>query len=202
MKLMSQLVNIVSAFLFLQLSAVVAQEQPYLEIPFGNPLQPGYTIHLGLLREIELGSDSSAAITSVINGTLNQNETAEPVKTRLRDDATLVSTFYQLMLETNNLVEAIKVLSETQPDKAVQVVSLGTTLYPDFVQAIAEGAALAGILSEEEVLLAVINAGGDPSLIAQATATGSQNTGLAIAPIGTGIGAGGTGGGDTTASEN
>ena len=71
--------------------------------------------------------------------------------------------------------------------------------FPESADEIYGIASQMGMLSEDDALLAAINAGIDPTTL---TATAAGADGNAVSPLGVGTGAAGAGGGDTTVSAN
>ena len=61
---------------------------------------------------------------------------------------------------------------------------------------------MTGEMDTDQALLDAIIAGADPTAVGEATAAGGPVIPLLSAPVGVGVGAGGTGGGDITASTN
>jgi len=85
------------------------------------------------------------------------------------------------------------------PDQAAQVVTITILMFPENANEIYNIALQMQVISEEDALLAVINAGVDPSTL---TATAAGAAGNTFSPLGVGTGAAGAGGGDTTVSAN
>lgn len=172
---------------------------------FGNSDQPGNRLHVKISESIDQGVTAAEAIESNINLSLEQDATVlnGESKSAVAFDLPLANQFYDEMVLANSLIEVTKVLSEENPEKTVHVITLATVLYPDFAQEVFDGAALAGVMSPEDILIAVLQAGADPTTVSDATAAGATGAGaVAVTPLGPGVGAGGTGGGDTTASTN
>lgn len=170
---------------------------------FGNSTQPGSRLHQQIANTIEDGTDKASAIEARITDAISEDAAVLDGESRavVNFDIEMANQFYDQMVEVNSLAEVIKVLTEENPDKAVQIITLGTVLYPDFAQEVFDGALVAGVMTSDEILVAVIDAGADPTTISDATAAGPTAAGN-VAPLGAGVGAGGTGGGDTTASTN
>ena len=85
------------------------------------------------------------------------------------------------------------------PDQPSQVVTIAVLMFPEDANEIYNIALQMQVISEEDALLAVINAGVDPSTL---TATAAGAAGNTFSPLGVGTGAAGAGGGDTTISAN
>lgn len=85
------------------------------------------------------------------------------------------------------------------PEQAAQVVTIAILMFPEDANEIYNIALQMQVISEEDALLAVINAGVDPSTL---TATAAGAAGNTFSPLGVGTGAAGAGGGDTTISAN
>lgn len=173
---------------------------------FGDQNQPGSRLHANILQLVENGSERPSAVKGALDTSLTDESSTltGEAKAAVAFDIPLANGFYNEMLESNSLIEVVKVLVETTPEKAVQVITLAVVLYPDFAQEVFDGAALTGVMLPEDILVAALQAGADPTTISDATAAGATAAGplASIVPLGAGIGAGGTGGGDTTASTN
>lgn len=85
------------------------------------------------------------------------------------------------------------------PEQPEQVVTIAILMFPEDANEIYNIALQMQVISEEDALLAVINAGVDPSTL---TATAAGAAGNTFSPLGVGTGAAGAGGGDTTISAN
>ncbi len=173
---------------------------------FGDQNQPGNRLHTQIVEVMETGADASQAISEVIEAAVTKEARIlnGEGKSAVAFNLDLSQNFYSEMISSNSLIDVVKVLSEEYSEKAVEIISLGAALYPDYVQDIYDGAVLAGVMASEDILVALLQAGADPSAVSDATAAaGNQAAGLVnTPPLGTGVGAGGTGGGDTTASTN
>lgn len=194
------------SFLFLCIFSFGAFAQtPAAGSLFGDDNQPGNRLHEIIAGKMANGEAKDAAIVSAIEISLTDadNSLDGESKSAVAFDIPLAEQFYVEMVDVNSLIEVTKVLIEENAGKAVHVITLGTVLYPDFAQEVFDGAALSGVMAPEDILVAVLQAGADPTTVSDATATvPGDGTNVAIAPLGAGIGAGGTGGGDTTASTN
>lgn len=172
---------------------------------FGDKDQPGNRLHTNIAQISDTGIEMPKAIKTAIDNSLTDTDNTlnAKAKSAVAFDIDLANQFYEEMVEVNSLIDVTKVIIENNSDKTVHIITLGVILYPDFVQEVFDGAALTGEMTPEDILVAAIQAGADPSLISDATAAGdTQETAISILPLGAGIGAGGTGGGDTTASSN
>jgi hypothetical protein len=171
---------------------------------FGDPSQPGSRLHNQIVVLNESGVSMGDAINQSIETSLADDNTllGGESKQTVAFDVPHANVFYDNMAQYNSLIEVTKRVIEAKPEMAVHTVTLALTLYPAHAQEIYDGAALTGVLNDDDLLVALLQAGADPTTFVDATAAGAgPNTG-AIPPIGAGIGAGGTGGGDTTASTN
>ncbi|MDT0595955.1 hypothetical protein [Glaciecola petra] len=194
------------SFLFLCLFSVVAIAQtPASPSLFGDDEQPGNRLHEVIAAKMANGEAKNAAIVDAIKVALTDadNSLNGEAKSAVAFDIPLAEQFYVQMVDVNSLIEVTKVLIEENASKAIHVITLGTVLYPDFAQEVFDGAALSGVMAPEDILVAVLQAGADATTVSDPTAIGGDaNTNIAVTPLGAGIGAGGTGGGDTTASTN
>lgn len=187
------------ALSFMSINATFAQSNEH----FGDSEQPGNRLHTRIADTIDTGVPQAQAITDSIDKSLTNYDTtlSGEAKSAVAFDMPIADEFYVEMLDMNSLIDVTKVLIETHSSKAVHVITLGVTLYPDYAQEVYEGASLTGVMNADDVLVAAIQAGADPSSISPATAAGPAAP-LGAIPLGAGIGAGGTGGGDTTTSTN
>jgi hypothetical protein len=191
----------VLSFLMLTITTCVSAQTATL---YGDENQPGNRLHDQIMLIETAGTPRLQAIGKGIDDSMDEDSTilGGEAKSAVAFDEPHVNVFYVEMVESNSLIEVIKVLSETYPDKVVHTITLGVVLYPDYAQDVFDGAALAGVMSPEDILVAVIQAGADPSTVSDATAGGNLPGPGTVPPIGPGIGGGGPGGGDTTASTN
>ncbi|MGQ8365247.1 hypothetical protein [Glaciecola sp. 1036] len=191
-------------FVFVIFSGISVAQEP-VSSPFGDPSQPGTNLHSEILASIENGKQAQPAVNDAIASSLEETATIVDAESKsiLAFDLPHAQAFFLEMIESNSLLEVIKVVTEEFPEKAVQTITLGVTLYPDYAQEVYDGAALAGVMSPEDILIAAIQAGANPANVSDATAAGpAAGPDVAVTPLGAGVGAGGTGGGDTTASTN
>ncbi|WP_395340680.1 hypothetical protein PN836_017445 [Ningiella sp. W23] len=228
MSIRHMIVGLVVATMF---AASAHARLAYTESLFGNDEQPGHRLH-GNIVSLYLNDSLSeqAAIDSAVEKSLEDDSNILNVdaKVTVASDSGLAKTFYELMTEHNSLIEVTKRLVEAQPEQAQATIRLGVALYPDFAQEIYDGVAITGILDSDELTIAMLDANADPALFGEATATGNELPvelpptdgfdALAAAavsddflaalsvqdidPLGAGIGGGGTGSGDDTASDN
>ncbi|MFC3121285.1 hypothetical protein [Agaribacter flavus] len=173
---------------------------------FGDESQAGHRLHAQIAESVDNGASVEAAVDDTLENSVKKEATviSADAKSVVAFDIDLAKAFYTEMLSVNSLIEVTKILTEISPEKAVQIITLGVAMYPDYAQEVVDGVSLAGVMSLEDVSLAAIQAGADPSSILTATAAGGAAASpiVAVVPLGTGIGAGGAGGGDTTASTN
>ncbi|MFW8592237.1 hypothetical protein ACOI22_15630 [Glaciecola sp. 2405UD65-10] len=197
--------RVVAASLLLVVSAFSVYAQDGAGTVFGDSDQPGTRLHNNIIAKVDAGIRPSEATIEAIQSALTESDTTldGESKSAVAFDVAIATSFYDEMINANSLIEVTKVLVESNPDKAVHVITLGSVLYPDFAQEVFDGAALTGVMSPEDILVAVLQAGVDPTTVSDATAAGpGAGPGAGTVPLGAGIGAGGTGGGDTTASNN
>jgi hypothetical protein len=201
--------TIVSVCLMLFINPALALIK-YTDNLFGNSEQPGHKLHQRIVEKHLGGIEDQAAINAAIEAALEDDDTllGGKAKASVAFDVEHAGQFYNHMSENNSLIDVTKKLIEQSPDKAVHTITLGVTLYPDHAQDVFDGAALTGVMASDDILVAAIQAGADPSSVSDAPAAGDESTFTAgpvvvtVTPVGTGIGAGGSGGGDTTASTN
>lgn len=188
----------------MSLSAIAQDSVPgQIEI-FGNPQQPGYKLHTAVSVMVSDGEAVDTATAAVLNSALGENATmlSPSARSAVLANSDISIEFVQGMYNKNDLFEATKTTIERFPTNSVEVITLGVSLYPDFAQTIIDAAVLTGEIDPNDALIAAITAGADPTAVSVATAAGAGELAATAAPLGAGIGAGGTGGGDTTASSN
>ncbi|PKI01717.1 hypothetical protein [Glaciecola sp. 33A] len=193
---------IICAVLF-SFSAFAAFAQPINTVSlFGDEVQPGNRLHDVVVRLMDKGSTVPLAISGAIDSSMTQEDTTLPpeAKSAIAFNMSLSNAFYREMVVLNSLIEVTKSLIEENPDSVIEVITLGIVLYPDFAQEVLDGATLSGSINPDDAFIAVLQAGADPSSISLSPARGPAPE--PIEPVGAGIGSGGTGGGDTTASTN
>lgn len=151
-----------------------AQAMGYL---FGAdyPDQPGYEIQKTIHELLATGMAKDSAIDKTIQNVLAPESTNfdNAVKQAIALDMSLSKQFLAEMIAANSLVDVTKTLSENYDQKIETLVMLAVTLYPQYVQDIADGILLSGIRSSEEILILMLEAGVDPSSISDGTAAGS-----------------------------
>lgn len=196
--------RIVTCALLVSLSAfTVFAQQINTASLFGDEVQPGNRLHDVVIRLMESGSTTPQAISGAIDQSMTKDDTTltPDAKSAVAFNVTLSNAFYREMVVVNSLIDVTKTLIEEYPDRVIEVITLGVVLYPDFSQEVLDGAALTGVITPDDALIAALQAGADPSRVSVATAAGTAVS-QPVQPIGSGVGAGGTGGGDTTASSN
>lgn len=191
-----------------QAAPSVEQQKQKTEYTFyGTPDQPGYQIQSAIFALFEQGVPLEQAAQQVIDLAISQNQIIRDAlaMAAIAEQPNLSVQFVLDIAQLKALIDASKRTMENNPGQLTSIISLGVSLYPDFTRDFITAAALTGEMTEEDAILLAIAAGADPTLLASSTAAGSDGPGLsafAAAPLGSGIGAGGTGGGDTTASTN
>jgi pyrimidine operon attenuation protein/uracil phosphoribosyltransferase len=175
---------------------------PALSI-YGNQNQSGTRVHQAINDLVLRGTPEKISILSVIdqaiaNEAVNLLSPAALTSTR-RNKATILA-FMANMVEVNDLFPATKLSIEDKPDDTVNIINVGVVLYPDFAQEVINAAVITGEIDSNEALLAALAAGADPTTVSEATAAGGaiSRAGLPI----DGIGGGGNGNDDPSASNN
>lgn len=177
---------------------------------FGDPTQPGYQLQQQIIDQMEQGDNFVEALSQVMNDAINPTRTIlnDSAFSAVDNDFDLAVDFMQLMALTNELSPVVIELMNLFPEFAEQNIRLGVSLYPDYAQDVLNAAAQTATIDPDSALLAALDAGADPTDVSSAAAAGlapAANVGIiapTAAPLGAGIGAGGTGGGDTTTSAN
>ncbi|NQY17000.1 hypothetical protein [Alteromonas sp.] len=186
-----------NVFLSVLLSALIA----FSTVSFaqeGNV--PGLQIRNLLVTEIEEGAAVEQAATEVSQTVLSEGMYFDAAGlSYLSENQPTYQSLVGLLNDNSTGFElAIAGLTE-MPEQPTQVVTIAILMFPEEANEIYNIALQMQVVTEEEALLAVINAGVDPSTL---TATAAGATGNAVTPLGAGTGAAGAGGGDTTISAN
>lgn len=165
--------------------------------------QPGTNIESKVKELVTAGSDLEQSVSSILAELLTEDSSLlnGQEKSIVARDLKLSGEFLVEMVTTNNLISSVKVLMEKFPQDAIQTLTLAVTLYPEQSKEIYQGALMANVISEDDLFIAAVQAGIDPTEILDNTAAPGSTLGK-IVPLGVGIGAAGTGGGETTASSN
>jgi hypothetical protein len=191
--------------LFSMLSnSVLAQVGVASALAYGNQSQSGTRLHQEIQSLMQNGDALIISSELVVNKSLIESSAVLSSSATITVNADKQSTieFMRNMVVTNSLFEATKATIESTPENITNIINLAVALYPDFAQEVVYAVIMAGEMDPEQALLAAIIAGADPTTVGEATAAGGSVTPLLSAPVGVGVGAGGTGGGDITASPN
>ena len=172
-------------------------------ILFGDDNQPGHTIHSAIATMIESGATLDDAVKQTIANVTREDDALISGTARLVVglNKEISANFMRNMVDFNKLTDSTKGSIEAFPGDAGEIIRLAVTLYPSFAQEVIDSAITTGEIEPNDALLAAISAGADPTTVSAGTAAGA-NVAVTTTPAGTGVGAGGTGGGDTTASTN
>jgi hypothetical protein len=173
---------------------------------FGNSNQPGYSLHQSTVDLVDQGQSVDFASRSVLYDALSDDSStlSETAKNSLKLNNAISLGFISAMVEYNDLFMVTKTLIEAYPENASDIVGLSVSLYPEYAQLAIDAATITGEINAEDALIAAISAGADPANVSSATAAGPTGTTIVAAPVplGAGIGSAGSGGGDSTASNN
>jgi hypothetical protein len=171
--------------------------------PYGNDQQPGHNLHTLILNNKSVNEDIDDAVESGILTVLEDDSTILPAtsKSALAFNMDISNSFFIEMVDANNLTDVVKVMLELYPQNNPHVIHMSVVLYPDFVQDVCIASAMSSSIDQPDLITMIIQSGGDPSSCI-VTGTGASVNGNNIPPLGPGIGAGGTGGGDSTVSTN
>lgn len=161
---------------------------------------PGSQVRSLLVSEIENGTGLQEAATDVSQTVLNESLFfTEPGLAYLAQNQAVYQSLVALLNDNATGFElAIAGFSEL-PEQPSEVVTISILMFPENANEIYDIALQMQMLNEDDALLAVINAGVDPSTLTATAAGGAGNT---FSPLGVGTGAAGAGGGDTTISAN
>lgn len=175
-------------------------------ILFGNANQPGYALHKSTVDLIDQGQSTELAVRTALYDALSADTIplSEGVRTSLETNNEISLAFMSTMIEYNDLFMVTKTMIENYPSNASDIISLSVGLYPEYAQLAIDAATITGEINAEDALIAAISAGADPALVSSATAAGPTAATITAAPVplGAGIGSAGSGGGDSTASNN
>lgn len=161
---------------------------------------PGLQVRNLLVTEIEEGAAVEQAAEEVSQTVLNESMFFDAAGlSYLNENQAAYRSLVALLNDNATGFElAIAGFGEL-PDQPSQVVTIAVLMFPEDANEIYNIALQMQVISEEDALLAVINAGVDPSTL---TATAAGAAGNTFSPLGVGTGAAGAGGGDTTISAN
>ena len=186
-----------NVFLSVLLSALIA----FSTVSFAQEGSvPGLQVRNLLVTEIEEGAAVEQAASEVSQTVLSEGMFFDPAGlSYLSENQTAYQSMVALLNDNATGFEiAIAGFGEL-PDQPSQVVTIAVLMFPEDANEIYNIALQMQVISEEDALLAVINAGVDPSTL---TATAAGAAGNTFSPLGVGTGAAGAGGGDTTVSAN
>ncbi len=161
---------------------------------------PGLQVRSLLVSEIENGTEIETAATETSQTVLSEALFFDP--SGLDYLSSNQDAFQSLvaLLNDNATGFELAIAGFAQlPDKPSEVVTIAILMFPENANEIYDIALQMQVISQEDALLAVINAGVDPSTLTATAAGGAGNT---VSPLGVGTGAAGAGGGDTTVSAN
>lgn len=171
---------------------------------FGDPLQAGTGLNQEIIKIAGKGYSNKQAINFTINQFIADDSTTLPadLKTLLSSNLSLTEMFFFELMETQSLINAVKVLTESYPDEIEHVIRISTALYPDYVQLVFDGVLITGLIPSEDIKSILVKLGMSDESIQPMSFTHVPASSIRILPLGTGIGSGGTGAGDITVSTN
>ncbi|WP_420935751.1 hypothetical protein ACOJR9_07915 [Alteromonas sp. A081] len=161
---------------------------------------PGTQVRGLLINEVEAGADLITASSKISEAVLTEGLyfDAEGLA-YLQQNRQSYESMVTLLNENASGFEITIAGLDSMPEIPTQVVTIAMIFFPESADEIYGIASQMGMLSEDDALLAAINAGIDPSTL---TATAAGADGNNVSPLGVGTGAAGAGGGDTTVSAN
>ena len=161
---------------------------------------PGTQVRTLLVNELDNGANIQDAANQVSQTVINEGLYFDAAGTAyLSDNQDSFESLVGLLNENATGFE-LAIAGFTQfPDQASQIITITVLMFPESASEIYNIALQMQVISEDDALLAVINAGVDPSTL---TATAAGAAGNTFSPLGLGTGAAGAGGGDTTISAN
>ena len=186
-----------NVFLSVLLSALIA----FSTVSFAQEGSvPGLQVRNLLITEIEEGAAVEQAASEVSQTVLDEalffDESAVAY---LGENQNAFESLVGLLNDNATGFELAIAGFTALPEQASQVVTIAILMFPEDANEVYNIALQMQVISEEDALLAVINAGVDPSTL---TATAAGAAGNTFSPLGVGTGAAGAGGGDTTISAN
>jgi hypothetical protein len=165
-----------------------------------SSVAPGTKVRGLLVSEVEAGKELSAASSEVSSTVLSEGLYFDATgRTYLEQNRSSYESMVTLLNENASGFEITIAGLDTMPEIPAQVVTIAMIFFPESADEIYSIASQMGMLSEDDALLAAINAGIDPTTL---TATAAGANGNDFSPLGVGTGAAGAGGGDTTVSAN
>lgn len=170
---------------------------------YGNKDQSGYRVHKAINNLVLQGNSLAPSISDVINEAISNEGNSilsSDAFTSTKTYKAIAVAFMANMVETNDLFAATKSSIEDKPDDTNSIIEVSVVLYPDFAQEIINAAVITGQIDSNDALLAAISAGADPSTVSEATAAGNTIAAAGL-PV-NGLGGGGTGNEDLSASNN
>jgi hypothetical protein len=187
-----------SAFLSLLVSAVMLLS-PMLQAQESS-IAPGTQVRGLLVSEVEAGAELNTASSKVSNTVLTEGLYFDAAGLAyLQQNRASYESMVTLLNENASGFEITIAGLDSMPDVPTQVVTIAMIFFPESADEIYSIASQMGMISEDDALLAAINAGIDPTTL---TATAAGANGNTVSPLGVGTGAAGAGGGDTTVSAN
>ncbi len=175
---------------------------------YGSADQPGFKIQVAIFNLVNQGFSLKSASAETIEEILTGGAIiSDPLAfAAISERKQLTIDFVHFIAQLTSPLDATKEAIQNNPQQLEDIITLGITLYPQNARDILNAATMTGEISINDAFLIAIGAGLDPTLIASSTAAGGiEGTTIplfSVTPLGSGIGAGGTGGGDTTASTN
>ena len=161
---------------------------------------PGLQVRNLLVSEVEEGVELEQAAQEVSQTVLNENMFFDALGLAYMTEN--ISEYQSMVALLNDNATGFEItiagLNEL-PERPAQVVTIAILMFPEDANEIYNIALQMQAINEENALLAVIDAGVDPSTL---TSTAAGAVGNTFSPLGVGTGAAGAGGGDTTVSAN
>ena len=189
-----------NVFLSVLLSALIA----FSTVSFAQEGSvPGLQVRNLLVTEIEEGAAVEQAASQVSQTVLNEALFFDAsAMTYLGENQNAFESLVGLLNDNATGFELAIAGFTAFPEQASQIVTITILMFPEDANEIYNIALQMQVISEEDALLAVINAGVDPSTLTATAAGAAGAAGTTFSPLGVGTGAAGAGGGDTTISAN
>ena len=167
--------------------------------------QPGDAIHAKIKQNKVYGQTFPVSINRAINTVITDSDHTLPqqAKNLVASDVVLAKQFFNVMLQQSSVIETVKILIESYPDKTTHIIALGVALFPQSTNEVIDGAALSSTMSLEDILILAVQSGANFSDIPMsAISNSSTKLGETALPLGVGIGAGGSGSDDILIKNN
>lgn len=152
---------------------------------------------------VEGGESIDVAVSNVVDNALTESNDllSEDQKLLVSENADIAKALLLAIYNEQDVLAAITEVTGTYQDRIREVVATAVALFPGNANDIVIAASLTGLLTEDELIEIALQNGASEEQLSTATAAGGD-AGPDVTPLGEGVGAGGNGGGDPSASTN